>query len=98
MIATLPLGMLGELPSFKRECPEFAENIHWYLKHAEENNIHLGETIVDPQGFRSRAAGTAPEASPPERATARIVKEDSTTASGSAASRASARRCRRPTS
>ena len=78
MIATLPLGMLGELPSFKRECPEFAENIHWYLKHAEENNIHLGETIVDPQGFRSRAAGTAPEATPPERATARIVKEDST--------------------
>ena len=60
MIATLPLGMLGELPSFKRECPEFAENIHWYLKHAEENNIHLGETIVDPQGFRSRAAGTSP--------------------------------------
>ena len=78
MIATLPLGMLGELPSFKRECPEFAENIHWYLKHAEENNIHLGETIVDPQGFRSRAAGTAPETPAPERATARIVKEDST--------------------
>ena len=78
MIATLPLGMLGELPSFKRECPEFAENIHWYIKHAEENNIHLGETIVDPQGFRSRAAGTAPETTPPERATARIVKEDST--------------------
>ena len=78
MIATLPLGMLGELPSFKRECPEFAENIHWYLTHTEENNIHLGETIVDPQGFRSRAAGTPPEAMPPERATARIVKEDST--------------------
>jgi len=78
MIATLPLGMLGELPSFKRECPEFAENIHWYLKHAEESNIHLGETIVDPQGFRSRAAGTAPETAPPERATARIVKEDAT--------------------
>lgn len=76
MIATLPLGMLAELPSFKRECPEFAENIHWYLKHCEENNIHLGETIVDPQGFRSRASGTAPETAPPERATARIVKEN----------------------
>jgi 4-hydroxyphenylacetate 3-monooxygenase len=75
MISTLPLGMLAELPSFKRECPEFAENIHWYIKYAEESNIHLGETIVDPQGFRSRASGTAPETMPPDRATARIVKE-----------------------
>lgn len=76
MIATLPLGMLAELPSFKRECPAFAENIHGYLKHCEENNIHLGETIVDPQGFRSRASGTAPDTTPPDRATARIVKEN----------------------
>ena len=91
MIATLPLGMLGELPSFKRECPEFAENIHWYLKHAEENNIHLGETIVDPQGFRSRAAGTSPETRRPSarpRASSRRTRR----ASGSAASRASAPR------
>jgi len=76
MISTLPLGMLAELPSYKRECPEYAENIHWYLKYAEENNIHLGETIVDPQGFRSRASGTAPDTQPPDRATARIVKEN----------------------
>jgi 4-hydroxyphenylacetate 3-monooxygenase len=77
MIATLPLGMLSELPAFKRGCPEYAENIKWYLKHCEENNIHLAETIVDPQGFRSRASGTSPDASPPDRATARIVKENS---------------------
>ncbi len=76
MIATLPLGMLSELPSFQRECPEYSENIHWYLKHLEENNIRLGETIVDPQGFRSRASGTSPETQAPERATARIVKEN----------------------
>lgn len=76
MIATLPLGMLSELPSFKRECPEYAENIHWLLKHFEENNIRLGETIVDPQGYRSRASGTSPETSAPERATARIVGEN----------------------
>jgi 4-hydroxyphenylacetate 3-monooxygenase len=75
MIATLPLGMLAELPAFKRECPEFAENIHWYIKYAEENNIHLGETIVDPQGFRSRASGTTPDTPVPDRASARIVKE-----------------------
>ena len=75
MIATLPLGMLSENPSFRRECPEYAENIHWYIKHLEENNIRLGETIVDPQGFRSRASGTAPDTQPPDRATARIVKE-----------------------
>jgi len=77
MIATLPLGMLAELPAFKRGCPEYAENIRWYLTHCEENNIHLAETIVDPQGFRSRASGTSPEVGPPDRATARIVKESS---------------------
>jgi 4-hydroxyphenylacetate 3-monooxygenase len=76
MIATLPIGMLSELPSFKRECPGDAENIKWYIKHCEENNIHLGETIVDPQGFRSRASGTSPDMQPPDRATARIVKEN----------------------
>ena len=75
MIATLPLGMLAELPAFKRGCPEYAENIVWYRQHCEENNIHLAETIVDPQGFRSRASGTTPETPPPDRATARIVKE-----------------------
>jgi 4-hydroxyphenylacetate 3-monooxygenase len=76
MIATLPLGMLAELPSFQRECPEYSENIHWYLRHLEENNIRLGETIVDPQGFRSRASGTSPETQAPDRATARIVKQN----------------------
>ncbi|UGS35909.1 4-hydroxyphenylacetate 3-hydroxylase N-terminal domain-containing protein [Capillimicrobium parvum] len=75
MIATLPIGMLSELPAFKREC-EDAENIKWYIKYCEENNIHLGETIVDPQGYRSRASGTAPDVQPPDRATARIVKEN----------------------
>jgi 4-hydroxyphenylacetate 3-monooxygenase len=76
MIATLPLGMLAELPSFQRECPEYAENIHWLLQHFEDDNIRLGETIVDPQGFRSRASGTAPDTQPPDRATARIVGEN----------------------
>jgi len=76
MIATLPLGMLAELPSFQRECPEYADNIHWLLKHLEENNVRLGETIVDPQGFRSRASGTAADTQPPDRATARIVGEN----------------------
>jgi 4-hydroxyphenylacetate 3-monooxygenase len=76
MIATLPLGMLAELPSFQRECPEYAENIHWLLQHFEDDNIRLGETIVDPQGFRARASGTAPDTPAPERATARIVDEN----------------------
>ena len=76
MIATLPLGMLAELPSFQRECPEYAENIHWLLRHYEDNNIRLGETIVDPQGYRSRASGTKPDTQAPERATARIVDEN----------------------
>ena len=78
MISTLPIGMLAELPSFRRACPETAENIVWYTNYCEENNIHLTETIVDLQGFRSRASGTAPETLPPDRATARIVKEDDT--------------------
>jgi 4-hydroxyphenylacetate 3-monooxygenase len=75
MIATLPIGMYASLPSFQKHSPEFAENIPRYIGHLEDNNIHLAETIVDPQGFRARATGTAAEAQPPERATARIVKE-----------------------
>ena len=62
--------------TFQRECPEYAENIHWLLRHDEENNIRLGETIVDPQGYRSRARARSPTARPPERATARIVDEN----------------------
>ncbi|MQA15853.1 MAG: phenazine biosynthesis protein [Pseudonocardiaceae bacterium] len=75
MIATLPIGMLAQLPSFKAECPEYADNVASYISYCEENNIHLAETIVDPQGYRTRATGTTPETLPPERATARIMKE-----------------------
>ena len=75
MIATLPVGMLSQLPTFARLCPEFADNIHAYVTYAEENNIHLAEVIVDPQGYRGRASGTPPETPVPERATARIVRE-----------------------
>lgn len=75
MIATLPVGMVSQLPTFQRLCPEFSDNIHAYRSYAEENNIHLAEVIVDPQGYRGRASGTAPTTDPPERATARIVRE-----------------------
>ena len=77
MIATLPIGMYACLPGFRTHSPEYAENIVSYIQHLEDNNVHLAETIVDPQGFRARATGTAADASPPERATARIVKETS---------------------
>jgi 4-hydroxyphenylacetate 3-monooxygenase len=77
MIATLPVGMLAQLPSFRRLCPEYAENIVSLVKYFEENNVHLAETIVDSQGYRSRATGTPEGVGPPERATARIVKESS---------------------
>jgi 4-hydroxyphenylacetate 3-monooxygenase len=77
MIATLPIGMYACLPSFRKHSPEYAENIASYIEHLEDTNIHLAETIVDPQGFRARATGTAADAEPPDRATARIVKESS---------------------
>ena len=77
MIATLPIGMLAQFPSFKRLCPEYADNIASLLAHFEENNIHLAETIVDPQGYRARSTGTSDSVGPPERATARIMKESS---------------------
>lgn len=77
MISTSVVGYISELPTFERECPEFVENIHWYRNYAEENNIHLGATIVDPQGYRARASGTADTEVPPERATLTIVREDS---------------------
>jgi 4-hydroxyphenylacetate 3-monooxygenase len=75
MISTLPLGMVAELKEFERYCPEYADNIVQYVNWAQENNIHMAEVIVDPQGFRSRPNGTSEDMVPPERATARIVKE-----------------------
>ena len=77
MIATLPIGMYAQLQSFrKQESPELADNVVALLRYFEENNVHLAETIVDPQGYRARATGTGADAMPPERATARIVKEN----------------------
>ena len=78
MISTSIIGYISEFPSFERECPEFAENLHSYRLFAEENNVHMGATIVDPQGYHARASGTADTEVPPERATLAIVKEDST--------------------
>lgn len=78
MISTLPVGMLANISSFERACPEYSENIRNFVSYCEENNVHLAETIVDPQGFRARSSGTSPELTPPDRATARIMKEDKT--------------------
>lgn len=77
MIATLPVGMVGHFPTFFAACPEYAENIHAYREYAEANNIHLAEAIVDAQGYRARASATSADTPVPERAVARIVKEDS---------------------
>jgi 4-hydroxyphenylacetate 3-monooxygenase len=77
MISTSIVGYVSELPTFERECPEFAKNIEQYRLFAEENNTHMGATIVDPQGYHARASGTADTEVPPERATLSIVKEDS---------------------
>lgn len=75
MISTSVIGLCSEHAKFKRACPEFADNIHAYRQHAEENNLHLAATIVDPQGYRARASGTADTEVPPERATMRIDRE-----------------------
>ncbi|MFZ6746203.1 4-hydroxyphenylacetate 3-hydroxylase N-terminal domain-containing protein [Undibacterium sp. JH2W] len=77
MIASFSVGMLGHLPSFKKHCPEYAENIVAYREYAELNNLYLSETIVDPQGYRGRASGTDVGLTPPERAVMRITKESS---------------------
>jgi 4-hydroxyphenylacetate 3-monooxygenase len=75
MIANFIVGMLSEYPSFARACPDFAENIGSYRQYAEENNIFLAETIIDPQGYRARGSGTPPTEVPPERATSQVTRE-----------------------
>jgi 4-hydroxyphenylacetate 3-monooxygenase len=75
MIAMMYMGFVAHHPRFEADCPEYAENILRYRDYAEENNIHMAEVIADPQGFRGRVNGTPLDALPPERATARIVKE-----------------------
>ncbi|MEA2582362.1 MAG: 4-hydroxyphenylacetate 3-monooxygenase [Thermomicrobiales bacterium] len=76
MIANFLVGMVSEFPAFKRACPEYADHILAYRDMAEENNFFLAETIIDPQGYRSRGSGTAPTETPPERATSQVVKEN----------------------
>jgi 4-hydroxyphenylacetate 3-monooxygenase len=75
MIAELLVGFYSAMPSMRKLSPEFADNLEWYRSYAEENNIHLAETIVDTQGYRSRGAGTAPDTAPPERAVLRVTKK-----------------------
>ena len=75
MISMLHLGFVAHYPRFQRDCPEYADNILRYRDYAEENNLHLAETIADPQGFRGRGGGTPRTSQPPERAVTRIVKE-----------------------
>ncbi|MEA2408932.1 MAG: 4-hydroxyphenylacetate 3-monooxygenase [Thermoleophilaceae bacterium] len=77
MISMLHLGLVAHHPTFVEDCPEFADNILRYRDYAEENNIHLAEVIADPQGYRGRVNGTPFDATPPERATLRVVKQDS---------------------
>lgn len=50
VISNSVAGYAAVYSTFEQECPEFAENIPAYRTFAEENNIHLGATIVDPQG------------------------------------------------
>ncbi|MDX6533962.1 MAG: 4-hydroxyphenylacetate 3-monooxygenase, partial [Gaiellales bacterium] len=75
MIANFIVGMVSELPEFRRACPDYADNILSYRDFAEENNLFMAETIIDPQGYRSRGSGTAPTETAPERATSQVVRE-----------------------
>ncbi|WP_214371283.1 4-hydroxyphenylacetate 3-hydroxylase N-terminal domain-containing protein [Pseudonocardia sp. H11422] len=77
MIATLMVGMHAYLPTFRKHCPEFADNIDLTLRRLEDGNVHIAETIVDPQGYRSRPSATTGDTPLPERATARITRESS---------------------
>jgi 4-hydroxyphenylacetate 3-monooxygenase len=75
MIAMVHIGMLGVLPTFRKFCPEFAENLLGYRDYAEEKNLHLAEVVAEPQGMRGRTAGTPPETPLPDRAVTRITRE-----------------------
>ena len=77
MIPMAHVGMVAEYPAFKRMAPEFADNIFSYMQYAEENNLHLAETISEPQGFRARTTGTSPDTEMPDRAVTRITRESS---------------------
>ncbi|MGE0746213.1 MAG: 4-hydroxyphenylacetate 3-hydroxylase N-terminal domain-containing protein [Rhodospirillales bacterium] len=77
MIAMVHVGMLGVLPTFRKHCPEYAENLVAYRDYAEERNLHLAEIVAEPQGVRGRTAGTPPDTPLPDRAVARIVRESS---------------------
>jgi 4-hydroxyphenylacetate 3-monooxygenase len=75
MVSTLAVGMIAQYPAFERACPEYAANIGAFHRRAELENVHLTESIIEPQGYRARASGTSDTTPPPERGVARIVKE-----------------------
>lgn len=53
---TIMVGMAAYEPSFRKERPEYADNILNYINYAQENNIMGPEVLVDPQNDRSKAA------------------------------------------
>ncbi|AZD69374.1 4-hydroxyphenylacetate 3-monooxygenase [Pseudomonas chlororaphis] len=76
MIASFTVGMMGYRPTFRKKCPEYAENITEYHDYAERNSLYLSEAIVDPQGYRARTHGTDLNLPPPDRAVMRINKQN----------------------
>jgi 4-hydroxyphenylacetate 3-monooxygenase len=55
LISWTQVGLLGQLPAFRRLSPEYADNMLAYQEHAEEHLPHLAAVIAEPQGIRSRS-------------------------------------------
>jgi 4-hydroxyphenylacetate 3-monooxygenase len=68
------IGLISVLPTFRQHSPEFAENLLEYNKFAQDNNLHLANTIIEPQGARARSAKAGEDRS----AVLRVVRRDST--------------------
>lgn len=63
LISWTQIGLMAQLPTFKRLSPEYADNMLWYHDYAQERQLHLAGVIAEPQGIRSRSSAAGDDRS-----------------------------------
>jgi 4-hydroxyphenylacetate 3-monooxygenase len=74
MLSWTQLGLNAVKHLFEKYSPDYADNLDWYLNHAQENNVHLAAVVVEPQGVRSRSVSAGKDRS----LVLHVEKEDDT--------------------
>jgi 4-hydroxyphenylacetate 3-monooxygenase len=63
LISWTQIGLLAQLPTFKRLSPDYADNLVAYHEYAQLHQPHLAAVIAEPQGIKSRSAAAGDDRS-----------------------------------